>query len=275
MAENIQGLCKDLNKLCDQRDEIYKEMEAMRIKVDEFKRFNTFYYEIGNESEKQPVPKKGGKHKKKNEGETAKRTEPEVHKSAKKQMSARSCNTFPKQLGSKLVSDAISEINKGLEIGDLPTEDTIQDIVSSQKRKCRVKNPKEPRFPSLPKYNDGSHPDETTSAIQTTEKQIKQWAVQVEPETPYDLSATKKVKDDEPGVVSVCAISPEAKFSTDVITKQPEASGDDILSGKQASGTEISSEPKRQRTDDEPVMYGQIPRTNGQMDKFQEMSFIS
>ena len=137
-------------------------MEAMRIKVDEFKWFNTFYYEIGNESEKQPVRKKGGKHKKKNEGETAKQSEPEVHKSAKKQMSARSCSTFPKQLGSKLVSDTISEIDKELEIGDLPTEDTIQDIVSSQKCKCRVKNPKEPRFPSLPKYDDGSHPDETT-----------------------------------------------------------------------------------------------------------------
>ena len=64
MAENIQGLCKDLNKLCDRRDEIYKEMEAMRIKVDEFKRFDTFYYEIVDESEKQPVLKKGGKHKK-------------------------------------------------------------------------------------------------------------------------------------------------------------------------------------------------------------------
>ena len=259
MAEKIQGLCKDLNKLCDRRDEIYKEMEAMRIKVDEFKRFDTFYYEIVDESEKQPVLKKVGKHKKKNEGETAKRTEPEVHKSAKKQMSARSCSTFPKQLGSKLVSDAISEIDKGLEIGNLPTEDTIKDIVSSQKRRCRVKNPKEPRFPSLPKYDDGSHPDETTSAIQTTEKQMKQWTVQVEPETPYNLSATKKVKDDEPGVVSVRAISPEAELSTDVITKQPEASGNDILSGKRASGTEISSEPKRQRTDDELVMYGQIP----------------
>ena len=136
MAENIQGLCKDLNKLCDRRDEIYKEMEAMRIKVNEFKWFDTFYYEIVDESEKQPVLKKGGKHKKKNEGETANRTEPEVHKSAKKQMSARSCSTFLKQLRSKLVSDAISEIDKGLEIGNLPTEDTIQDIVSSQKCRC-------------------------------------------------------------------------------------------------------------------------------------------
>ena len=70
------------------------------------------------------------------------------------------------------------------------------------------------------------------SKIQTTEKEMKQWAVQVEPETPYDLSATKTVKDDEPGVVSVQAMSPEAEFSTDVITKQPEASSDDILSGK-------------------------------------------
>ena len=245
MAENIQGLCKDLNKLCDQRDQIYKEMEAMRIKVDEFKWFNTFYYETGNESEKQPVPKKSGKHKKKNEGETAKQSEPEVHKSAKKQMSARSCSTFAKQLGSKLVSDAISEINKELDIGDLPTDDTIQDIVSSQKHKCRVKNPKQPRFPSLPKYDEGSHQGETTSEIQTTKKEMKQWAVQVEPETPYNLSSTKTVKDDEPGVVSVWAMSPEAEFSTDVITKQPEATSDDILSGKQASGTEISSEPKR------------------------------
>ena len=85
-----------------------------------------------------------------------------------------------------------------------------------------------------------------TSAIQTIEKQMKQWTVQVEPETPYDLSATKKVKDDEPGVVSVRAISPEAELSIDVIMKQPEASSNDILSGKRASGTEISSEPKRQ-----------------------------
>ena len=51
VVTNVQDLCHDLNQLCIRRDRIYSELQNMGIKVDAFKRFDTFYYKARDESE--------------------------------------------------------------------------------------------------------------------------------------------------------------------------------------------------------------------------------
>ena len=87
MAMNIQELCRDLNALCVWRNQIFEEMAQIWIDIDDFKRFNTFYYEVApTEVEPEPVHKK--KHKKKKEHREK--------KGEKSKRSARSCGQFPR-----------------------------------------------------------------------------------------------------------------------------------------------------------------------------------
>ena len=61
VAANVQDLCHALNQLCIRHDRIYSKLQNMGIKVDTFKRFDTFYYKARDKTE--PVHKKSSKHK--------------------------------------------------------------------------------------------------------------------------------------------------------------------------------------------------------------------
>ncbi|MCG8626385.1 MAG: hypothetical protein MJE68_30850 [Proteobacteria bacterium] len=123
MGEEIEELCQDMYAICIRRDQIYKEMEEMNLKVDAFKRFDTFYYAT---SKTESTHKRHEKHKETRRGGTS---EPTVSKQDKGKKSAKSCGAFPKQLGAKLLSDAISEIDKETDFGDLPSVSTAEEPV--------------------------------------------------------------------------------------------------------------------------------------------------
>ena len=78
-------------------------MAQIRIDVDDFKRFDTFYYKVApTKVEPEAVHKK--KHKKKKEHQE--------EKGEKSKRSAKSCGQFPDDLWSKLMSEAISDMDK-------------------------------------------------------------------------------------------------------------------------------------------------------------------
>ena len=52
-----------------------------------------------------------------------------MSKQDKGKKSAKSCGAFPKQLGAKLLSDAISEIDKETDFADLPSVSTAEEPV--------------------------------------------------------------------------------------------------------------------------------------------------
>ena len=114
MSANIQQLCRDLNDLCTRRDQIYNEMAHMRISVDEFKCFDTYYYKA---RDVEPVHKK--EHKKKQD------------KGKKLKKSTRSCGKFPDDLQSKLMSYVISEMDKEGEVIELPKQLRMEEFTRS------------------------------------------------------------------------------------------------------------------------------------------------
>ena len=249
MAMNIQGLCQDLNALCVRRNQIFKEMAQMRINVDDFKRFDTFYYEVApTEVEPEPVHKK--KHKKKKEHRE--------EKGEKSKRSARSCGQFPADVRSKLISEAISDIDKESEQVIIPQESKVDEFTRSRPGGCRIKNAR-PRFPLLPQISEtvGQNPDEWEAAT-TTVKDLKQWAVSEEPNNPYNLNHPQTTAIDKAGIVEEHPISPEAEF---VVTKQPQRSQDEIFTRKRPTDETSENQSKRQRSngDEEVYYYSKLP----------------
>ena len=53
MATKIDAMCKDLHDLSIKRDQIYKEMQGMKINVEEFKRFERYYVQPVDDKSKQ------------------------------------------------------------------------------------------------------------------------------------------------------------------------------------------------------------------------------
>ena len=330
MAIQIQELCRDMNDLCLGRDKIYGEMAKMNIRVDQFKRFNTYYYEAPESrheteevtAEKSAKPKKSegsgtgtdksakakkseesgiGSEKstkaKKSQGsvieseKSAKAKESEVstkesevlvHKSHKKhrkekkiegestKKSARSCGKFSKELRSKLMSDVVAEIDKGVDTTNVPRQSTIEDFVRSKPGGCKIKHAQQklpPKLPTLADYCDMVEEEgENTSQIETTVRDLKQWEIDNQPQTPYDFNA----QEDEPGIVDKRPISPEAGFRNVVLT-QPKKSGDDIFTRKRPNEDHIESANKRQHMDEEPdVYYHGIPMTKNVVDYLEQ-----
>ena len=105
----------------------------------------------------------------------------------------------------------------GKKTAELPTQSTIDDILRSTPRGCRIKNPRQPVCPSLPQETTNIE-DKETSTITTTEKQLKQWSVNIEAYNLHNLDTTQTDITHEYGVVAARPISPEAQM---VITEQP------------------------------------------------------
>ena len=140
MSANIQQLCQDLNNLCMWCDQIYNEMAHMHISVDEFKRFDTYYYKA---CDVKPVHKK--EHKKKQD------------KGKKSKKSAKSCRKFPDDLWLKLMFDVISEMDKKGEVSELPKQQEMEEFTRPRPGGCRIKNASQPQFLALPSACDSDN----------------------------------------------------------------------------------------------------------------------
>ena len=139
VSADVQGLCHDLNKLCIRRDRIYNKMDSIGIKVDAFKRFNTFIYKrADSKGETEHVHKKSsGKNKKSKESKSDKR-------------SSRACGKFPKEVRERVLGDALAELDKQKEGTEVPEQSAIDEVIRSRPGGCRIKNARKPFFPSLP-----------------------------------------------------------------------------------------------------------------------------
>ena len=217
VSTDVQGLCHDLNQLCIRRDRIYSEMDSMRIKVDAFKRFDTFIYKrADSKGETEHVHKKlSGKNKKSKELKSDKR-------------SSRACGKFPKEVRERVLGDAVAELNKQKEGTEVPELSAIDEVLRSRPGGCQIKNARKPFFPSLSAETASSEKDDKTSKILMTEKSMNQWPVS-EIQKPYNFDIPQIHRTEEPGVVQEWAISPEAEV---VITEQPQKVKDDNFEGK-------------------------------------------
>ena len=124
----------------------------MGIKVDAFKRFDTFYYKAGEGTK--PVHKKSSKHK-----------QSKTSKPDKK-------GKFPKDIREKILADAVAEIDKEKEGSGLPKVSATDEIQRSRPGGCHIKNARQPLFPSLPE--GAIHNQEDTLEIATREQTMKQ-----------------------------------------------------------------------------------------------------
>ena len=221
VAVNIQELCQDLNRLCVRRDKIYEQMSQIRINVDDFKQFDTFFYEVpATQVEAEPVHEKS--HKKKKEHRKEK-----VEKSKK---SAKSCAKFPDDVRSKLMSDAIADMDREREQVTLPQESNVEAFTRSRPGGCRIKNASRPQFPLLPESSDTVPENPEQHEVATiTVKDLKQWVVSEEPINPYNFNLPESGKTDEVGIVDQRPISPKAEF---VVTEQLQRSQDEIFTRK-------------------------------------------
>ena len=245
VSTDVQGLCHDLNQLCIRRDRIYSETDSMGIKVDAFKRFNTFIYKrADSKGETEHVHKKlSGKHKSK-ESKSEKR-------------SSRACGKFPKEVRERVLGDAVAELDKQKEGTEVPEQSAIDEVLRFCPGGCRIQNARKPFFPSLPAEAASAKKDDETSEILMTEKSMKQWPVS-EIQNLYNFDIPQIHRTEEPGVVQERAMSPEAKV---IITEQPQKVKDDNFVGKRQSESGLESQSKKQWIDEEGdiVMYGTIP----------------
>ena len=191
VAQDVEDLSRDLKEISIRRDKIYDEMNSMGIQVDEFKRFETFFDEpTGTTTETAAGHSK--KSKKNKERKSSKSDRKGTEKSSVK---------FPQDVRQKILADALPEVAMGKETAELPTQATIDDILRSRPRRCRIKNARQPVCPSLPQETTNIEEDTETSTIITTEKQLKQWSVNTEPYNPHNLDTTQTDLTHEYGVV--------------------------------------------------------------------------
>ena len=218
VTTDVQDLCHNLNQLCIRRDRIYSEIDSMGIKVDAFKRFNTFIYKRANSKEEtEHVHKKSsGKHKKSKESKPEKR-------------SSRACGKFPKEVRERVLGDAVAELNKQNEGTEVPEQSVIDEVLRSHPGGCQIKNARKPFFPSLPAEVASAEKDDKISEILMTEKSMKRWPVSSEIQKPYNFDIPQIHRTEEPGVVHKWAMSPEAKV---IITEQPQKEKDDNFCGE-------------------------------------------
>ena len=249
VSADVQGLCHDLNQLYIRHDRIYSEMDSMGIKVDAFKRFDTFIFKKADSKEEtENVHKKSsGKHKKSKELKSEKR-------------SSRACGKFPKVVRERVLGDVVAELNKQKEGTEVPEQSAIDEVLRSHPGGCWIKNARKPFFPSLPAEAASAEKDDETSEILMTEKSMKQWPVSSEIQKPYNFDILQIHRTEEPGVVQEWAMSPEAKV---VITEQPKKVKDDNFVGKRQRESGLENESKKQQIDkdEDIVMYGMIPMT--------------
>ena len=126
LSEDIDGLCHDLNQLCIRRDDIFKEIEDMKINLDQYKRLRRYY--IAKEE------KKSRKHK----------AQPKGHASGP------TPKQFPQPHCDKLLSDATSEMDKDFDVADYEQMERIHDLYEPARKRaaCHTKNAQ--RTSSLP-----------------------------------------------------------------------------------------------------------------------------
>ena len=130
VSVDVQGLCHDLNQLCIQCDRIYSEMDSMGIKVDAFKRFDTFIYKrADSKGETEHVHKKSsGKNKKSKESKSDKR-------------SSRACGKFTKEVRERVLGDTVAELDKQKEGTEVPEQSAIDEVIRSRgwvsDKKCK------------------------------------------------------------------------------------------------------------------------------------------
>ena len=249
VSADVQGLCHNLNQLCIRHDRIYSKMESIGIKVDAFKRFNTFIFKKADSKEEtENVHKKSsGKHKKSKESKSEKR-------------SSRACGKFAKEVRERVLGDAVAELDKQKEGSEVPEQSAIDEVLRSRPGGCRIKNARKPFFPSLPAETVSADKDDETSQILMTERNMKQWQVSSEIQKPYNFDIPQIQRTEEPGIVQEWAMSPEAEV---VITEQPKKVKDDNFEGKRRRESGLENERKKQRIDEDEdiVIYGMIPIT--------------
>ena len=190
VSADVQGLCHDLNQLCIRRDRIYSEMDSMGIKVDAFKRFDTFIFKKADSKEEtENVHKKlSSKHKKSKESKSEKR-------------SSRACGKFPKEVRERVLGDVMAELDKQKEGTEVPEQSAIDEVLRSRPGGCQIKNARKPFFPSLPAEAASAEKDDETSEILMTEKSMKQWPVSSEIQKPYNFDILQIHRTEKPGVV--------------------------------------------------------------------------
>ena len=250
VAQDVQDLSRDLKELSIRWDKIYDKMNSMGLQVDEFKRFETFYDEPTGTT-MQTAPAHSRKSKKTKEQKSSKSDGKSTKSSVK----------FSQEVRQKILANTLPEVDMGKETAELPTQSTIDDILQSRPRGCRIKNARQPVCPSLPQETTDIEEDKETSTITTTEKQLKQWSVNTEAYNPHKLDTTQTDVTHEYGVVAAQPISPEAQI---VITEQPKNMTDDIFTCKKERETSTESQPtKKQITDDDEdtVIYRNLRMT--------------
>ena len=164
---------------------------------------------------------------------------------------------IPKDVREKILADAVAEIDKEEESG-LRKVSATDEIQRLRPGGCRIKNARQPLFPSLPK--EVVYSQEDTSEIAAKEQSMKLWAVSTEVQKPYDFDIPEEESTVEPQVVDEQAVEV-------VITEQPEKPADDPFIGKRQRQSGSESESKKRRLDEQDiVMYGNIPMTKQVVD---------
>ena len=84
-----------MQNLCFRRDQLFRELNDMKLPVEQFKRFDRYFVteKVSASSKEKP--------KKKSRGEKRKMTE--------------QLKPFPKELGQKLISNVVKEMDKGID----------------------------------------------------------------------------------------------------------------------------------------------------------------
>ena len=162
---NVKHLCEDLSDLCIWRDKIYDEVQKIGIKVQSFKQLGKFYYNPLEETEETETAHKT----------LTKQKKSKHHKSEKSKTAPRSCGKFSQELSANILSETVSQMDKGLDTSKLSDQSAVEEILRSQPGGCHLKNVRRLEFPSLLKNADIlDFQDEPLHTV-TTVKDLKQW----------------------------------------------------------------------------------------------------
>ena len=121
IAKDINMLCGDVKNLCLRRDKIYEELNALKIPIDEFKRFDRYHIT------KKPLPQTGKKSNKKDKHHKRKVTEEPLP-------------PVPQKVADKLLAEVVDEMDLDWDIPGSETADMLHDLFHPPKRQCRTKN---------------------------------------------------------------------------------------------------------------------------------------
>ena len=136
IVKELDSICHDLKNLYIRRDQLLEELNEMHVSVQQFKRFERYFIA---ESVDSSTKQKTGSRKElsvSTKQKERKKSKPEKRK-ATEQLKAK---PFPKELGEKLLSDAVKEIDRGTDKLELEDEGMLHKLYEPARIRCQERN---------------------------------------------------------------------------------------------------------------------------------------